>query len=81
MKSELQERFKEILFCKLSQSHDKKTEFVVPSDSNIIPDTIPLGQGKTGCLQLKTMACSISEEIQSFPKRESPPTSQVIIES
>ena len=83
IKSKLHERFKEkILFYK--PSHDKTTEFIVSSDSNIMPDTIhavATGQGITSCLQLKTMACSISEEIQSFPKREWPPTPQVIIES
>ena len=85
VKSKLQERFKEkIMFCKPSQSHDKTTEFVLSSDSNIMPDTInavATGQGITSCLQLKTVARSISEEIQYFPKKEWPPTPQVIMES
>ena len=41
IKSKLQDCLKDkVMFCKPTQNHEKSTEYVVPSDSNLMPDTI-----------------------------------------
>ena len=84
IKARIVERFPEkVSFCKSSVTDDRKTEYVVPSDANILPNTIraaATGEGITSCLQLKSLARHISTELQSFPNCLWPPTPQDLIE-
>lgn len=85
IKDKIVERFSEkVNFCKPTEGDDKVTEYVLPSDSSILPKTIravQTGEGITSCLQLKSIAQNISDELKTFPKCSWPPTPQDIIQS
>ena len=85
IKKMIQEQLKDkVMFYKLTHSSRNTSEYVVAADSNVIPDTIHLvktGEGITSCLQLRSIARSVSEEIQSYPKNDWPPTPQKLIET
>ena len=85
IKAMIRDHFKEkVIFCKPTVSSSKVSEYVISADSTVMPDTIHLvttGNGINSCLQLKSIAQSISQDIQSYPVKDWPPTPQVIIES
>ena len=85
IKEKIIERFPgKVSFCKPSEGDDKTTEYVLPSDTDILPKTIraiTTGEGISSCLQLKSVARSVSHELQSFPTCLWPPAPQAIIES
>ena len=68
LKNKIKERFNEkVYFCKPNHSTSTDTtEYVIPAGTDIIPEaihSITTGEGITSCLQLKSIARSISEEI------------------
>ena len=86
IKKEIQDRFKDkIVFCKPSDKcTSNATEYVLSANERILPNAISAtvtGESISNCLQLKNIASSISNDIQSNPKKSWPPTSQDIINS
>ena len=85
IKDKILERFPgKVSFCKPTEGDDRTTEYLLPSDSDMLPKTIraiATGEGITNCMQLKSVAQTVSNEIRSFPKCSWPPTPQAIIES
>ena len=86
IKKEIQDKFKDkIRFCKPSDiSTSNATEYVFSANESILPNAInaiTTGEGLGNCLQLKNIACCISNDIQSNPKKKWPPPPQDIINS
>ena len=86
IKKKFQDKFKDkIDFCKPSDKcTSNTTENVFSANESIFPDAISAvvtGEGISNCLQLKNIACSISNDIQSDPKKPWPPTPQDTINS
>ena len=78
-KKEIQDRFKDkIGFCKPNDKcTSNTTEYVSSVNESILPNAISAivtGKGISNCLQLKNIACTISNDIQSNPKKPWPPT-------
>ena len=74
-----------IIICKATLPCSlNKFEYVTSSESTRISDTIyalDTGEGIASCLQLKSMALTISEKMQVYPKNSWPLTPEAIIES
>ena len=86
IKKEIQDRFKDkIGFCKPSEKCTCNTiEYILSANESIFPNAISAivtGEGISNCLQLKNFACSVSNDIQSSPKKPWPATPQDIINS
>ena len=86
IKKEIHDRFKDkIGFCKPSDKcRSNTTEYVFSASESVLPNAISAivtGEYTSNCQQLKSIACSISNDIQSNPKKTWPPTAQNIINS
>ena len=86
VKKEIQDRFKDkIGFCKPSEKCTCNTiEYIFSANESIFPSAISAiltGEGISNCLRLKNFACSVSNDIQSIPKKPWPATPQDIINS
>ena len=83
IKGKILERFPgKVSFC--SDGDDRTTDYIFPSDTNVLPRTIravATGEGITSCLQLKSVARQVSDELKSFSRSVWPPAPQDLIES
>ena len=57
-----------VQFCKPSGSSDKTSEYILPSDMSVLPDSIDAintGEGITNHIQLRSISRSISDELNT----------------
>ena len=57
-----------VQFCKPSGSSDKTSEYILPSDMSVLPDSIDAintGEGIANHIQLRSISRSISDELNT----------------
>ena len=73
-----------VQFCKPSGFYNKASDYILPSDMSVLPDSIHAvntGEGITNHIKLRSISRSILDEIKcNVPNQTWPPTLQNLIE-